>query len=491
MVASEPLWGHFLKELPLGSSFKRWAEILKSSDFTHPRVALMPPLRLRTPVRCATIVSVMLDIRFIRENAEAVQENARRKNYNVDIARLITLDDQRRELSVRADELRERRNANAAKMKGGKPEQSLIDEGKAIKTELAELEDSFGLLEEDVLKLQKAVPNMALEDVPVGASEDENIVAKVVGEPTTFDFEPRNHWQIAEQRDWIDKERAAKVAGSRFAYIKGDLVKLQFAIIQYVINSLSDETVLAKIAQNAGLEGVSTKPFTPVLPPLVIRTELYDAMDRLEPRDDRYKLEDDDLWLQGSAEHVMGSMHAGEMLSEEQLPLRYLGYATSFRREAGTYGKDMEGILRMHQFDKLEMESFTTGENGLKEHLLMVAIQEYLLASLGIPYRVIQKCTADIGKPDARGIDMEAWLPGQDQYRETHTADYMTDYQSRRLQTRVRRAEGAPELVHTNDATAFALGRAMIAIIENNQHSDGTVTIPEALRPYMGGRDVL
>ncbi|MGV9002265.1 MAG: serine--tRNA ligase [Candidatus Saccharimonadaceae bacterium] len=435
----------------------------------------------------------MLDIRFIRENAEAVQQNAAHKNYSVDIAELVKLDDERRELSSKVDDLRERRNGNSAKMKGvqGKPDQSIIDEGKAIKVELGDLEASLGFLEEDVLKLQKAVPNMALKDVPIGKSEDENVVAKLVGEPTKFGFEPRNHWQIAEQRGWIDKERAAKVAGSRFAYLKGDLVKLQFAIIQYVINSLSDEAVIAKIAQDAGLEGISLKPFTPVLPPLMIRTELYDAMDRLEPRDDRYKLEDDDLWLQGSAEHVMGSMHAGEILDEAELPIRYLGYATSFRREAGTYGKDMEGILRMHQFDKLEMESFSTGENGLNEHLLFVAIQEYLLSSLGIPYQVMQKCTGDIGKPNARGIDMNAWLPGQNQYRETHTADYMTDYQARRLQTRVRREDGSLELIHTNDATAFALGRAMIAIIENYQNEDGTVYIPEVLRGYLGNKEVL
>lgn len=435
----------------------------------------------------------MLDIRFIRDNADAVQKNARHKNYSVDIAELLKLDDQRRELLTRVDELRERRNANAAKMKGvqGKPDQSIIDEGKAIKTELAELEESLGAVEEAVLTIHKTVPNMSFEDVPVGESEDENVVAKVVGEPTSFAFEPRNHWQIAEQRDWIDKERAAKVAGSRFAYLKGDLVKLQFAIIQFVINELSDSATIEKIAKDAGLEGVAAKPFTPILPPLMIRTELYEAMDRLEPRDDRYKLEDDDLWLQGSAEHVMGSMHANEIIPEAQLPIRYLGYATSFRREAGTYGKDMEGILRMHQFDKLEMESFTTGENGLQEHLLMVAIQEHLLSSLGLPYRVIQKCTADIGKPNARGIDMEAWLPGQNQYRETHTADYMTDYQARRLQTRVRRQDGTLELIHTNDATAFALGRAMIAIIENGQNEDGTVTIPEVLRGYLGNKETL
>ena len=433
----------------------------------------------------------MLDIRFIRENADAVQQNARQKNYSVDVAQLIKLDDERRELSQQADELRERRNANAAHMKGGKPEQSVIDEGRAIKEELAQLEAKLSALEASVTSLQKTVPNMSWPDVPVGESEDENVTAEQVGEPTSFSFEPRNHWQIAEQRDWIDKERAAKVAGSRFAYIKGDLVKLQFAIIQFVINSLTDEEIIANIANNAGLEGISTKPFTPILPPLMIRTELYDAMDRLEPRDDRYRLEDDDLWLQGSAEHVMGSMHADEVFTETQLPLRYLGYATSFRREAGTYGKDMEGILRMHQFDKLEMESFTTGEDGLNEHLLMVAIQKYLLRSLGLPYKVIQKCTADIGKPNARGIDMDTWLPGQNQYRETHTADYMTDYQARRLNTRVRRDDGKIEFAHTNDATAFALGRIMIAVIENYQDEDGNITVPEVLRPYLGGKEVL
>ena len=338
----------------------------------------------------------MLDIKFIRENADSVQENARRKNYDVNIAELLKLDGERRELSQRVDVLRERRNAIAASMKGGKPEQSAIDEGKQLKVELSEQEGYLTSLEAEVLALHKKVPNMASADVPVGATEDENVVSKTVGEPTTFTFEPRNHNDIALQRGWLDKERAAKVAGSRFAYLKGDLVKLQFAIVQFVIDSLSDETVLTKIASDAGLN-VSLKPFTPVLPPLMIRTELYDAMDRLEPRDDRYKLEDDDLWLQGSAEHVMGSMHANEILNEADLPIRYLGYATSFRREAGTYGKDMEGILRMHQFDKLEMESFTVGENGLNEHLFFVAIQEYLLATLGIPYRVIQKCTADIG----------------------------------------------------------------------------------------------
>lgn len=433
----------------------------------------------------------MLDIRFIRENSKNVQENARNKGYDIDIAELLVKDDARRTLGQKVDELREKRNVNAAKMKGGKPEQSLIDEGRTIKEELSALEAELSVLSEVVLTLQKQIPNMSHEDVPVGASEDDNVVDRTVGEKPHFDFKPKNHYEIAQQRDWIDKERAAKVAGSRFAYLKGDIVRLQFAIIQFVLDTLSDENKLREIAEHAGLKDISLKPFTPLLPPLMIRTEIYDQMDRLEPRDDRYKLEDDDLWLQGSAEHVMGSMHAKEIFEESALPIRYVGYATSFRREAGTYGKDMEGILRMHQFDKLEMESFTAGEDGLKEHLFMVAIQEYLLGVLGLPYQVVQKCTADIGKPNARGIDMEAWLPGQDKYRETHTADYMTDYQTRRLQTKVRRSSGDLELAHTNDATAFALGRAMIAIIENFQNEDGSVRIPEVLRGYMGGREVL
>lgn len=432
----------------------------------------------------------MLDINFIRQNADAVQQNAQRKGYDVDIQALLAKDAERRSIIQKIDELRERRNQNATKMKGGVPTPEVIEEGKAIKAELAELDLVLSSTDATYTELLKQVPNMALDDVPVGASEDDNVVAKEVGRRPDFDFKPRNHYDIAVERDWIDKERAAKVAGSRFAYIKGDLVRLQFAIIQFVIETVSNQETLQTIAKTAGLP-VSTKPFTPILPPLMIRTELYDAMDRLEPRDDRYKLEDDDLWLQGSAEHVIGSMHTGEVIDEQNLPLRYLGYATSFRREAGTYGKDMEGIMRMHQFDKLELESFTTAEQGLDEHKLLIAIQEHLLTSLGLPYRVIQKCTADIGKPNARGIDIDTWLPGQDQYRETHTADYMTDYQARRLQTRVRRESGEVELVHTNDATAFALGRIMIAIIENGQRQDGTISLPDVLQPYLGGRDSL
>lgn len=432
----------------------------------------------------------MLDIRFIRENADRVQNAARQKGYDVNVARLIELDESRRELQGRVDELRARRNENAARMTGGRPEQAIIDEGKQIKVQLAEQEGYLGAAESEYTELLKKIPNMPEADVPIGASEDENVIEKTVGEPTVFDFAPKNHAEIAETKGWLDKDRAAKVAGSRFAYVQGDLVKLQLAVQQFVITTLTDRTELQKIIADNNLH-VDDAPFIPVLPPYMIRTELYDAMDRLEPRDDRYKIEGEELWLQGSAEHVLGSKHAGEVFTEQDLPLRYLGYATSFRKEAGTYGKDMEGLIRMHQFDKLEMESFATKETSRDEHLLFVAVQEYLLQKLELPYRVLMKCTADIGKPNARGVDMEVWLPGQAKYRETHTADYMTDYQARRLQTKVRRENGDLELIHTNDATAFALGRIMVAIIENYQTAKGDVRIPDVLKPYLANKEVL
>jgi seryl-tRNA synthetase len=428
----------------------------------------------------------MLDIRFIRENAGIVAEKSRQKGYDVNIDKLLAVDDNRRKLLAEIEKVRAERNELADTLKAGQPDAQSIERGKKLKEALGQLEAQLQPVENEFQKLLKAIPNIPADDVPVGASEEENVVAKEWGEKPRFDFAPKTHWELAESRGLIDKERAAKVSGSRFAYIKGDLVRLQLARVQFVIESLTNEETLKKIIQDAGLQEVSSKPFTPVLPPLMIRTEVFDAMDRLEPREDRYKVgaDEDNLWLQGSAEHTLGPMYMNETIEEKDLPLRFLGYATSFRREAGTYGKDTEGIIRMHQFDKLEMESFTKPEDGMREHLLMVAIQEYLLQQLKIPYRVLQKCTADIGKPNARGIDLEAWLPGAGIYKETHTADYMTDYQARRLQTRIK-DQG---LVHTNDATAFALGRTLVAIIENYQKADGTIEVPEVLRGYINGQ---
>jgi len=431
----------------------------------------------------------MIDIQYIRDNPEKVTEKSAQKGYSVDVDSLLSRDSERSNMLQRVEGLRRQRNENADAIKNsqGKPDQALIENGKRIKKELSELESQLKQVEEHWLTLLKAVPNMPLDDVPVGASEDENVIVREVGQKPRFDFAPKNHAQIAEKKGWIDKERAAKVSGSRFAYLKGEFVRLQWAMMQFGLDCLMNEDLIEEMIQKHNLN-LPSKPFTPVLPPHLLKTEVYDAMDRLEPREDRYKIEGEELWLQGSAEHVLGSMHSDEVIAEADLPLRYVGYATSFRREAGTYGKDMEGIIRMHQFDKLEMQSIVVPETSLDEHKLTIALQEHLMQQLGLTYRVLDKCSADIGKPNARGWDIDAWLPGQDKYRETHTADYMTDYQARRLRTRVRRHDGVIELVHTNDATAFSQ-RPLIAIIENYQTEEGNVTIPEVLKPYMGGKE--
>lgn len=431
----------------------------------------------------------MIDIQFIRENPKIVAEKAAQKGYPVDVDALLAVDKNRRELLTVVEALRQQRNELADKLKGaaGKPDQADIDTGKQIKVELAEKEEYLKAADQEFQALLKQVPNMPLDDVPVGASEDENVIAKTVGEPPKFDFAPKNHAEIAEAKGWIDKERAAKVAGSRFAYIKGDLVLLDWALNMFAISKLSDQAFIAQLIEENNLT-IPAKGFTPVQPPAVAKTDVYEATGRLNGDEVTYKLEQDDLWLNASAEHVLAPMYLGEILEEKDLPIRYLGYTTAFRREAGTYGKDMEGIFRLHQFNKLEMETFSVGEDSLQEHLLMVAIQEYLMQQLEVPYRVVQKCTADIGKPNARGIDIDVWLPSQNKYRETHTADLITDYQTRRMQTRVRRADGRVELLHTNDGTALSQ-RPLIGVIENHQTAEGDVIVPAILRPFLGGRD--
>lgn len=435
----------------------------------------------------------MVDIQLVRANPHYVLEKSKQKGVDINIEQLLQLDKDRLMVLQEVETLRKNRNDNADKLKGGgKPDQSVIDEGKQIKVELAKREEILTQLDNDWVALLKTIPNMPTDDTPVGQSEDDNVVVETWGEKPTFDFEPRSHWEIAQSKGWIDKERAAKVAGSRFAYIKGELVHLQFAIVQYVMNRLSDESWLKALIEEENLH-VSSKPFVPIIPPMMIKTDVFDAMGRLEPKDQRYKVgeSEDDLWLNGSAEHTIGSMYYKETLNEEDVPVRYIGYATSFRREAGTYGKDMEGILRLHQFDKLEMETFTSPAEGYSEHLLLVAVQKKFMKELGLHFQVMLKCTADIGDPNARGVDINTWMPGQKAYRETHSADYMSDYQARRLGTKIKNRDGRVELAHTNDATALVLSRIPAVIIEQFQTAEGDVNVPSVLHEFMRGRTQL
>lgn len=431
----------------------------------------------------------MLDIQFIREHPDIVAKKAKQKGYKVNIPRLLITDEKRRKLLADQEAIKQKRNKLAATSKGTKPNQKQIQEGKLLKEQDAQLHKQLEQVELDYKKLLLQVPNMPLDDVPIGSSEADNVVMKNVGVKPHFDFAHKNHVEIGTAKGWIDKERAAKVAGSRFVYLKGDLVRLEFALWQYALDALTDQKRLEDIIVKNNLR-VSSKPFVPVLPPAVARTDVYEATGRLDKEQQTYKLASDDLWLNASAEHTMAPMHMNETLEFDELPLRYVGYTTAFRREAGTYGKDTDGIIRLHQFNKLEMESFTQAQDSLNEHLFLVAIQEYLMQQLDIPYRVLRKCTADIGGPNASGIDIDAWMPGQNAYRETHTADLITDFQARRLKTKARRKDGLLEFVHTNDATVFS-ERPLIAIIENNQTKDGDVKVPKVLRPYMGGKEII
>ena len=427
----------------------------------------------------------MLDIKFIREYTDKVKAAVKHKNASANIDHLLSLDDQRRKLLVKIEDLRAKRNEINDKLKAGKNEE-LIEQTRGLKDELGKFELEFSEIDNQWAAEMLKVPNIPWADVPVGESEKENEVVFTWGAPRKFDFEPKDHMRLGQELNIIDTESAAKVAGSRFGYILGAAAQLQFALMNFVFATLTDEAVLKKIAKTVDKD-ISTKPFVPIIPPVMIKPDVYTKTARLseEDKDERYHFEKDDIYLIGSAEHSLVSKHMDEVLKEEDLPLRYIGYSTAFRREAGSYGKDVKGMYRVHQFDKLEMESFTTAADSFKEHQFLIAIEEYILQSLELPYRKLLKCTADIGTPNARGVDLEVWMPGRGSYGETHTADMMTDFQSRRLNIKVKTGKDT-ELAHTNDATAIAMPRMLIAILENNQQADGSIEVPEVLQKYTG-----
>ncbi len=435
----------------------------------------------------------MLDIKFIRENKDIVEAAAQKKRVVVDISKLITLDDERLKELKEVEDLRAEVNRvsnDIARDQDSALKIQLIEEMRGVKEEIKGKEEKLKKIMEEWQALMLQIPNVASPDTPEGPDESGNVVIRSWGEKPVFNFTPKEHYEIGKALDVLDNETASEVSGTRFTYIKGDLVLLQFALINYLFEILTNQSTLEKIAQAKNIN-VSTKPFVPVIPPFMVKANTYLKMARLDPKEDKYHMEVDDMYLIGSAEHTLGPMHMGKILEEKQMPVRYVGYSPAFRREAGSHGKDVKGILRMHQFEKLEMESFCLPETSIQEQEFLVAIQEHFLQSLNLSYQVLAICTGDMGKPDYRQIDINTWMPGQNTYRETHTADLMTSFQSRRLNTRVKRVDGKIELVHMNDATICAVGRTLIAIIENYQQADGSIKIPEVLRKYMGGRDFI
>lgn len=421
----------------------------------------------------------MLDIKFIRQNVKTIEDNCVNRNIEFDLSKLLALADKKKETQTKIETLR----AERKKTSKTKPSEKEIVEMKKVGTKLNDLEVEFNQIEAAFSILMQQVPNVTHPDCPIGKDEADNIVVRSFKKPEGFNFPAKDHLALGEALGIIDTKIATKISGTRFNYLFGGLAVLEFALIQHAISILTNEEILTTIIKNNKLN-VTNKAFIPVVPPVMIKPEVMQKMGRLEPRAERYHISDDDLYLIGSAEHALGPIHMETTFQENQLPVRYLGFSTAFRREAGSYGKDTRGILRVHQFDKLEIESFTTSDRGLDEQNFIIAIQEYLMQSLDLPYQIVFKCTGDMGLPDFREFDVETWLPGQNRYRETHTSDYMTDYQSRRLEIKVKKNNGEIEFVHMNDATVFAIGRTLIAIMENYQQADGSIIVPEALRKY-------
>ena len=412
----------------------------------------------------------MLDVNLIRKNPDEVKKGLKAKNADPKLVdNFLELDEKWRVLVKEYDDLR-------AKQKTF---------GKEDKEKAGQIKDKIKKIESDSNDLNSLreealhqMPNLPLPTVPVGKDETGNQVLREVGEkPNPPAGGPKDYLTLAQDLDLIDIKRAAKVSGSRFGYLKGAAVALEFALADLAMKILKEEG------------------FVPVVPPVLINERAMWGMGYLERgRDEIYYLPADNLYLAGTSEQSIGPMHMDEVLSEAELPKRYLAFSTCFRREAGSYGKDTKGILRVHQFDKLEMFSITKPEDSEKEHQFLLSLQEKLMQALELPYRVVNICSGDLGDPAAAKYDIEVWLPGQNngkgEYRETHSASNTTDFQSRRLNIKYKNLEGKPEFVHMLNGTAFAIGRMIIAILENYQTEKGTVKIPEVLREYLGFEEI-
>jgi seryl-tRNA synthetase len=424
----------------------------------------------------------MLDIKFIRENPEKVKKGCQDKGVMVDIDRLLELDEKRRGMIQGIESLRAKqklRSSEVAKLRNKKEKEGEIKKLGKIKKEIDNLEREFEKVKKEYNQLMLQVPNMPLEDVKVGQGEKDNEILRHEGEIPKFDFQPRNYLEIAEKLDLIDTKKAAKVSGSRFGYLKREAALLEFALIQFAMETLTKEG------------------FIPVVPPVMIKKKAMQAMGYLERGEEEiYYLPKDKLYLVGTSEQSIGPMHMDEIFKEDDLPRRYVGFSSCFRREAGSYGKDTKGILRVHQFDKVEMFSFCKPEDSKIEHEFFLSLEEQFLQKLNLPYRVVKMCTGDLGDPAASKFDLEVWLPGQSEFREVTSTSNCTDFQARRLKIRYKPSTSnlqppTPKFVHTLNGTAFAIGRMIIAIVENYQLADGSVRIPGVLQKYMGGIRVI
>ncbi len=413
----------------------------------------------------------MIDIKILREHPESVKKAVKNRQMAIDIDEIIKIDINRRKLQKEVDDKR-----SLKKQAGEKIAKASLAEKKKLITEMQEfdreqdrLEKKLAEIEEEFRLILLRLPNIPSGDTPVGADESGNVVIRKVGKPKKFSFEPKDANTLGEALGLIDTARAAKVAGSRFGYMFGELVRIEFALMRFALDKLLPHG------------------FIPVDPPVMIKPVVYEEMGRLTPdqKDERYFIPADNLYLVGSAEHTLGPIHKDEILELKDLPRRYTAFTPCFRRESGTYGKDTKGILRVHQFNKMEMFSFALPEESDQEHQFLLAREEELYSELGLPYQVVAICTGDMGFTDAKQFDIETWMPGQGKYRETNSCSNTTDFQARGINARYRPLGGKTEFVHMLNATVFT-GRTLIAILENNQQKDGSVAVPEVLVPYCG-----
>lgn len=409
----------------------------------------------------------MVDIKLLRENPQYFQEAAQNKGINLDIVHILEIDLKYRELLQEVQKFREERNAFTAQI-SGKPSPELIEQGQKIKTILEQKEHAFKAVEEELRTWLYKIPNPAKLDVKVGKDESENDVIKKYKEPGQFSFQPKDHLELGEALDIIDTKRAAKVSGARFAYLKNEGAFLEFALVRYAFDFLVKER------------------FIPVIPPVLIREQTMQGLGYMEHggNEDMFHIPSDDLVLVGTAEQSLVPMHSDEVLSSSDVPKRYVGFSSAFRREAGSYGKDTRGILRVHQFDKVEMVSFVQQNQDDTEHEYLLGLEEKLFQQLDIPYQVVKMCTGDLGFPAARKYDIEAWMPAQGTYREVTSVSTVTDFQSRRLNIKYQDGN-EKQYAHILNGTAFAIGRTIIAILENYQQEDGSIIIPEVLQTYL------
>lgn len=413
----------------------------------------------------------MVDIKYLLEQPDKVAENNRRRGRDIDVSFATKHSKDRAESLEQVQELRTKANELSKYVSTASAEDrpAIIEQGKLLKEQIKEWEEKLTqaetLLNAELFKY----PNILRDDVPTGTDGSQNEQVRTFLEPTKFSFTPKDHLGLGEHLGIIDVERAAKVSGARFTYLKGDGVLLEFALIQYALSELLKEN------------------FIPVIPPHLISIEAMAAMGYLQHggEEEIYHLKNDPMVLIGTSEQALGPMHMNEVLDESQLPLRYAGFSPCYRREAGSYGKDTRGILRVHQFDKVEMFSFTVPENSDEEHEKLLAMEEKLMQGLELPHRVMKLCSGDTGTPSARTYDIETWMPSQNMYRETHSTSNTTDFQTRRLNIRVRR-KGKNEFAHALNGTAFAIGRTLIAILENYQEEDGSIVVPKVLRQWIG-----